>query len=461
MALKAGLSKAAATLNGIMDALVAQRFRLTLWTILIGFAMILIAMMLKVSQVTFDGKLVNGFDVFAHTPTAPGAHRVATKEVGFLFAFNWSLFSIVIAPAMVWFGLGLHRSVAITLENLAERGMLRDGDFGRLDAATVASLWRQHLTGNRLLFLFAFALVIGFNLYDWWSVVGDPILHPQAVHAALNDPEMEYDWTVACLFADGHVPAMPLFAFGLAAYVFLSGMATAFALAVAISALHFIAFLTAGKVSGVRIELAAMPRLDKNDVHFGFGLFSDFFNNLLLTAIFILFALWLMMTQNIYLRDMGHADFGSFLLDDVAYAGQIVTLKTTPEAALRWLSRPSLSLIANPQTTLALLLFPFVCIIAIGSSWFLLRNAAFAARELSLRNAARLASELGARKAGIVEALQGAMVVWPVGWIRANELIVIMVTLFCSPVSYRLIVIPLAWMLLKGGKGAMKVFLKK
>ncbi len=96
-----------------------------------------------------------------------------------------------------------------------------------------------------------------------------------------------------------------------------------------------------------------------------------------------------------------------------------------------------------------------------GSCWFLLRNAAMRARDFTLAHAAELARETRATKARIVEALNRPMAVWPVGWIRINELLAIMLVLFCSLLSYRLIVLPIVWMLAKGVKTLLTSHLKK
>ncbi len=142
---RSALARAADGLSGLIDHLIERRLTLTLCAFIVGFCMIMGAAVLHVGSVSFDGKLVNGFDVFAHTPAPPDGPRVPMKEVGYFLSLNWSLFGIILMPLIVWFGLDLMQSMRATLNMLSEPGMLRDGAFRRLSPAMVDRLWHAHL----------------------------------------------------------------------------------------------------------------------------------------------------------------------------------------------------------------------------------------------------------------------------------------------------------------------------
>lgn len=455
-----------AALDQAVLGLVEKRIRVAIWIIVAGFVLLVASLPLNVATVLFEGKLQNGFNAFLGVATSTGGPPVATKEVGFLSALNWSLFCTCVAPAVVWFALSAVGSFDTTLSRLCDQGMVRDASFNRISYPFVQAQWVSHMRSNRILFAFVFISVLIFVMHDWWSVVGSPILDSGAVRVPVSDPQMEYDWSVASIFAGSSVNAAALLAFGFVCYLMFAGLVPALAIAVTLCTVYYMAFLTTlraapGAAPGGALRFAAVPTPSPRDRHFGFKAFADLFHNFLLMSLAVLFGLWLMAVQNIYLRDLGSADIYSFVLGEVGQYEQVLAGSTGWVEFLAWFVTPARFLIYNMQVALSALLFPFICVLAVLGCWFVLRTRAREAQDLSLQHTAKLAVEFQINEETLRERLQNDMDVWPVGWITSRKLIALMFLLFASLVSYRLIVIPLIFVGFAGiGRAAQILFVR-
>ncbi|MBK1795319.1 hypothetical protein JHL21_12510 [Devosia sp. WQ 349] len=422
---------------------VESRSYILIWFIVIGTFLLACAFSLGVGWVQFDGRLVNGRNVF------DGAgNPVSAKEVGYFSAVNWSLFGVVIAPAIVYFGLCTVSAFDSTLYKLCANGILRDGNLDAVQYAHVRRLWEQHASKNRFLFFLIFAMVMTLMLSDWWSVVAVPLLDPAGVTALLSDPSMEYDWSVAALFSGTKVSLWPLLIFGFVGYVVLAGLVPAIVISVTICTIyymHFVTNLSVQNADGSKsvVQFAAVHmKADEADTRFGFSAFSEFFNYFLLMSLLILAGLWLMSVQNVYLRDESSADLYNFIIGEVRKYHELANGGSAQEF-LYWFIRPAERFYYNSQVAFAFLLTPFVCIIAILGCWFVLRVKAQHARQYSLQHADRIAAEQGIDPDLFRFRLQRDMDVWPVGWITSRRLVTLMLLLFVSLVSYRIIAFPL------------------
>jgi hypothetical protein len=157
-----------------------------------------------------------------------------------------------------------------------------------------------------------------------------------------------------------------------------------------------------------------------------------------------------MVVQNSYLRAPDAANVAEFIFREgkkgYDILSQQVNLLQMPGLVGRWLigvdSEHGLSdFFASMQAGLGILLFGFVCLIALLASWQLLRATAAEGRQHAQKNAESLAKENNTTADEIKKRLK-RMQFWPVGWIRESELLIWMLVLFASLFSYRIVLIP-------------------
>jgi hypothetical protein len=439
-AIPAGVSPA---LDRFVERLIEHRHVLTGWVVLIAFGFWVVAFALHVHLVTFsgvlDGPTAGHTDAFRGLP----ADHVPSKQVGYLTALNWSLFSTAIAPTIVWFGIGALHALNTTLRNLCERGMVRDKNFDRLTFEFLQDKWERHIRQSRALFICTFLLVIYFVMNDWWSVVGQPILYPQTVTQTMADPVMEFDWSVSSLYPGSGVSKYPLLVFGFLGYVLFAALVPALVISVTLCTVFYMLFITTARTAEGQLHLAAVPTAGAKDRHFGFKVFSDLFHNFLLMSLFILGGLWLMSVQNVYLRDPASSNIYSFVVEETKKYKDVVGGKTNIDDFLTWFFKPGQTLLENPQVAISVLLFPMICFISVVGCWVVLGYKARHAQEFSKANVQKLAAEFKTDAAILEERLSNEMDVWPVGWIKSRNLILLMILMAASMISYRVMAIPL------------------
>jgi hypothetical protein len=405
-----------------------------------------------ISSVAFDGRLTGVGEVALD----PGV----TKEVGYLFALNWSLYSIVILPLMAIFAIRVWTAMPETINALTEAGMIRDGDFKRVEAEVVLAKWRQVHRGCGFLFGAVFVCIFIFVMADWWTVVAQPILQPETLRGVtLDDPIREFDWSIACLYEGSRVGCGPLLVFGFAGYAAIAGLATALTFATCLSGLFFVAFMcgvTANRRRGW--TLTAIP--SAADDRGGFGLFSSFFTAFLCLSLCVAGGCLLMVIQNAYLRDPSSGDVMAFMFGDGRkMVDSVLSLPAgeIPGWLVAWLFEPAVKVYANPQTGVGILIYALTAVAAVGVSWGLLRSTARTARDGALANSAALAAELGVTNRVLRGRLK-AMEFWPIGWLRLNQLVLLVVSLMLALASYRLLLVPVGLIALLGAGNLLKAF---
>ena len=428
-------------LGNALDRVVAARPQITLWLLIIGFAMCAISLTANFGIITFTGNLTNGLNAFRGSPNG----SVAGKQVGYVWALNWSLFSTFIAPAIAWFGIGALEALDRTLKTLCERGMLRDKEFKRLDFEVLQQKWESHLRKSRVMFVFVFLMVFYVIMSDWWNVVAGPILNSGGVSQTVADPVMEFDWSVASLYPGSHVNSLGLLIFGFVAYVIFAACVPALVIAATLCVVFFMLFLVSARLEdGSQVHFAAVPTDDGADHHFGFKVFSELFQNFLTMSLLILGGLWLMAVQNVYLRDMSHGDFYSMIVSEYGYLLDVIA-KGEFKKIIPWFQEPAARFVYNPQVAFAGLLFPMICITSIIGCWLLLREKARQAKAFSKEPAhlKQLADEHGLTPRELKLQLDNKMDVWPVGWVSEQRLLSLMALLGMSMISYRVIAFPI------------------
>lgn len=451
-----------------IECLIDNRVSLTIWTVII--AAIIFAsscLILNVGSVEFNGRLKDfnqtdnapGFNVFEATskklhetnvkqaalkniPPAPDKVFVEAKQVGYGSAPNWAFYSIILAPAIVFFAIGTLQSFNSTLSNMCERGMVRDRNFKRIEYNYIKDKWQRHIYQNRLMFIVIVCAVMFFMMGDWWKVVGHPLLYPETVTNLLNDSQMEYDWSVAWLYEGSDVNRIALFIFGFVAYMLFAALVPALAVSVTLCTIFFMSFLTTARTEEGQMHFVAVPTESAKDRHFGFKVFTDLFHNFLIMSLTLITALWVMAMQNIYLRDPESGNIIEFWMGQTSQHKGLLNGDLSFNMLWAWLVQPGENFVENIQVYYAFVLLPFVCIFAVTLCWVVLRTRAMRAQELSIKNVDKLAAEFNISKDLLQDRLSNEMEIWPVGWIKSRHLLYLMVFLGLSLVCYRIIILP-------------------
>ncbi len=419
---------------------------------LAGIALVVLAYIFKLSQVTFTGALKG--------PDLPG---VTPKEVGYFAAVNWSLYGAVVLPFVVAFCLKMRADMGETVRNLAARRMVRTEDFSAVAPEEFHARWVVDRRNHSIILLIVVVLGLVAVGYDWWASVGEPLAlglpNPPPPLAAGS---LDYDWSLAPLMT---APGSELVTatgadvgttrvFSILAYLLITALSVAVGLAAMVDALFFVAFACGLTYSAAAGEgptplprtwrLSAMPDRE-GDRLCGFGVFSTFFSSLFCAAIAILIGLHLMMIQNAYLRDPTASSIGHFLADDAGAAKRVVVGemgKPDVAGAFDLVLGPGLDFVINFNSVIGVALFLFVTVFCVFACWAVLYKSAEAARDRSAAQAAQLAREIKIPRVKVQERLS-AMKFWPLGWLSLTAAILIMIFLGMSVVSYRLMLLPI------------------
>jgi len=340
--------------------------------------------------------------------------------------------------------------------------MIRDGNFKRVDESALTAAWTRSYKQANAIFFVIFFCVFVFAMWDWWTSVATPILNRRVLNGVvLTDPVFEFDWSIACLYRSSQIACGPLLAFGIVAYVLIAGLGTSIAFATCICALFYVTFVC-GFAGNKRRGwvLVAVPSRD-GDHRCGFGNFGRFFTALVGLSIGVVVGSLLMIIQNNYLRDGDSKNVFDFIFGDAATmvaSIQGATLSQLLEFSwLKWLFAPASVMLGNPDTGIGILLFTLTAVVVVGMSWGLLRSAAHAARENSLAHVRVLAQESGLSEKTVRRHLQ-EMDFWPIGWLKLNQLIILMIGSIAAIMSYRLLLLPVGWLALQGAQQIVQLW---
>lgn len=398
-------------------------------------------------------------------PFVPGqaveAQRT-TKEVGYLMALNWALYSVLVVPVMTLFILRLWRTMPETLAGAAARGLIRSPDLSLLSEEAATGRWRQLRRTCAGLFAILVFCVVAFVGWDWWEVVGHPITDPSILSGlGLWDNSLEFDWSIACLYPSGPGSCGGVFAFGLVAYLLIAIGSVALAFASCVVAAIYVAYLCGGLGRReARFTHVVVPSVD-GDSRGGFEIFGSFFSALFGLSISVVIGCLMMIIQNAYLRDPDDGDVFTFMFGDLGTLVRGVRTANVESAFdfawVEWLFDPADRVFGNQQTGIGLLLLAMTVILSTGMSWWLLRQTAQDAQTRSWKEAPALATEFGLDEASFREQIR-TMDFWPVGWMNQNQLLVLLLSLMASVFSYRLMLLPAAWVAVQGGQAIWKLF---
>lgn len=233
------------------------------------------------------------------------------KEVGYLWAFNWSVAFIFVYPAIAAVGLQALREANQIGDQLSARCMAIDQSWRLAEFGQTGDAFRKALHRAIGISLVTGAILIAYACWEFYSVVGHHYFagahFPDAI--SIDDPYQERDWSVAALLTPAHglaPPIWPNFAFSAFVYLAMVGFGASLVLGV------FICFLavtaTAYGMSGSTERLRLTPDLREPvsrralDPRCGFELFQQLIQLALLAVALSFCALYLIHLQNLYLR---------------------------------------------------------------------------------------------------------------------------------------------------------------
>ena len=113
-------------------------------TLLAGLLLTATSFMLGIHDIRFDGS-VSGQMV----PGFPDATEY-TKQVGYVWAPNWSITGIIFLPLALFNLLLAIRTIERLLHELVDTGMLRHRDFSSPNPEEVIAHWRRQDTSKNL-----------------------------------------------------------------------------------------------------------------------------------------------------------------------------------------------------------------------------------------------------------------------------------------------------------------------
>lgn len=239
------------------------------------------------------------------------------KQVGFLFAPNWTISPLLIFPLVGALTLLFVSRVDRTIRDLVERKMLFDVDSRQFlsGPGAVTRNWNDLLKVALWAWLVLTVLGVFISVKEWRDASYVPLHkyeNAQAMEDDLykqqeegkkgpkeeKDGKVEIDWSVANLIKP--VGRVANWLFSLAAFLLLQGTMLAL---VALYLVVGVAFgaLVIGLSGQGRIIL--LPELSSQDDRKGFEVFTGLGSELILTSLCLFSAFYLTILQNIYLRD--------------------------------------------------------------------------------------------------------------------------------------------------------------
>lgn len=393
----------------------------------ISVLLLVAASYLKLSSVQFTGI----FKVPPLSSTSIGLHGILFKEVGYFAALNWSAYGIFVTPFLVWCGLSIWNDIQESFVRIAEYGLIRDKNFRVVQARALAAHWQRRLRLYRYLF---FTLAIAgtiFVMSNWWTAVATPILSPASIqNVPVNNPDFEYDWSISWLYANAHVGRLPLLLFTFLAYACIPLVSTLLTLETLAVSFVYVTFLSSWGVREREWNVSASPQSEESRRRGGWEVFAGFYTHLLVFGLLVMAGLWLMITQNTYLRDSGSDNIVNFLFN-VSIKKQEVNILNPIELmdfiglVANWVIGYNPHMYMGLKIDVGIILFGLVCYISIIGSIFLLRRSAKVSVKFAKRHAKELAEESRLTQREVRERLRKIRF-WPIAWMKEIQLQLIM-----------------------------------
>ena len=397
----------------------AQTVAIVYMTLALLLAMV--AFLLKLHDVSFDGIVENGTDV----PSVIGGLGVGvSKQVGYIWAPNWGLTSFILLPLAIHNILSARAAAESIIPSLLARDMLQRRDGQPIEPAKIEEQWRAaSAPWSAVVFLWILVVAVFIILGDFIPVVGKWLLSPEFVKEAvagleINHSEYEFDWSIAALYPSMNVSASVNYAFSLTAYLFVPVLGAGFMLGCFWWFVSVSSFFSFSKLAAN--SYVVVPDVKSRDKRRGFEVFEPIFDHLLRAGLVTTIMALAMHFQNVYLRTPGHENIIELLFKNAVVAassllslnfGEAISYVTSMEDVLD-MSGKELSLQTYVTAIANLLVF---CIV-LGLMWRWLRKLAREGRTHLSRH-----RDLSSKEKQKLR----TMVIWPVGWMSAISLTIL------------------------------------
>jgi len=385
------------------------------------------------------------------------------KQVGFIWALNWSLVSVLLMPLAVYFALDSYQAVPDVLGELARRRMIVTKDWQPVSSEALEARWHRICGGMAIFIVIVVALGVGLTWWDFVTVVKQNYDNPSALlWLSLTDKADEVDWSVAAPLckALGQGCGVSYWAnywFSMVVYVAIVGLGGIFIMGFFVFVVGITRLVQPGSLK--RDGLRLVPALDTDDRRCGFEAFESLFESIIAVT-FLTFAIgYLMSLQNIYLRDPSNFIL-SFVLPDIEKFAKAANAKDFGGALDALIGTLFTDRKTQNVTTAVAVLCGLFIILTITMSLFLsLRRAARVARgelksNLITAGVSPPAFAAGESKENLLAKLSG-MDVWPVAWLNLNRFAIWLLVAMLCLIFYKIGLFLIALGLVVLGKKAL------
>ena len=390
------------------------------------------------------------------------------KQVGYVWAANWSFMFLFGFPIMIFFMIETATSLRQALDRLVERRMIVDADWQPVGLAAMAPeremFWRRSAIAGGVLL----AVLMIYCLWEWYRVSG---MHLFAGTLPLAPGEThwldELDWSVAALLpgpGSGEFGfRMANAAFSFANYfvmgLYLSIVFTYYAMIVLYADLF--RRMSSGQAAG---GLRIVPEIDDDDPRRGFGVFQRMFRSILLATLMGFLMCYFMNIQNLFLRS-DSPDLWSFVSEYVSPGFSALIAGNVGEGLKDiGLSLGNVRYVFNITSVWSIMLvFGFFSAVALALAWTLSQTAEQGREELRryvrtnenrIAHLTRHPPDTALLRLEDWDAKEKrGMQVWPFGWPELSQLLLFLafgaICIFVYPVGLFFAGAGIAWVLVK------------
>ena len=259
-----------------------------------GFVIIFISVLIGIDSFEYVLK-VNGKEIH--------------KQVGFIWAFNWSIGLIVLMPLLLYFGFLSYRGFKTSLASLASKQMVSKQDGTSVSLDDLFDAWKGILVSLAIIVVVIIGIVLGYAYWEYREVVGQHFEKDHYPEISLHDPRQEKDWSIAALLTSAEPEAVEIDkrankVFSLVVYLLLPGLGTGVAFGFFFFLIGFIWYLI--KISD---KFVFLPDLNDSDSRRGFQVFAEVVENAIWVTMTVFLICYLMIIQNLFLRDESKSIF--------------------------------------------------------------------------------------------------------------------------------------------------------
>ena len=237
------------------------------------------------------------------------------KELGYVFALNWSITYSLILPCLAYTTVKAVQSGLATLERLPQSHMLYHRDAHRFadtkEGVRLRATFKSDIAFPLRVWIALSAFALVFCLVEWWTQCGDPVWNEYSLEQIENDPRIELDWCVASQIYPDTVSARSNFLFSLCVFVFGQAAAYANTLFVLIFGWAYVDFLKRLASDKGIDGMVLIPSLDSSGARCGFEQFEEFGKSFLALLSWLFVAFYLVILSNQFLN---HHDGGGNIL---------------------------------------------------------------------------------------------------------------------------------------------------